>query len=110
MTLSVFSAPPSIVLSSSFHSILWFIDPEDAASISGATRGDGAQVHVRSIIFGTFLCRSPVFLLESDGTGVDGYALFSVWVSPCMEVFVLTSTYRVSKYAGDITTCPVRDR
>jgi len=85
--LSVSSAPPRATAEFWLPFDIAVIDPEDVASISSAMRGDGVGVHIRSIIFGTLPHRSPVFLLELGGTGVGGYALFSV----------------VSKYGGDIT-------
>jgi len=44
---------PGPTSESSLHPILWSIGLEDAASISGATRGDGVETRAYLIIFGT---------------------------------------------------------
>ena len=41
------------------HSILWSVDLEDAVLFSGATRGEGIEARVCSVIFGVISHRSP---------------------------------------------------
>ena len=68
-------ARPPAVLSSSDIVVY---RPENVTLISGATRGEGVGIHACSVIFGTFIRRSPVLSLQIISVSASAWILSSV--------------------------------